>query len=410
MKEKLINNNNEVEKFCCLPQSQYCVPSESASVNACSASLLLCNRINEKAFCTDTAFFCGGVEGNSSITKNSTWGNCSSYDFDSVTNSLLTITPEGLNKSSAALNPFITTNNNSSSNSSVNVSPTSSSNNNSNLPIILSVTGSTAGVVVIGGVVYYYRESDRSENENNTHEKPTLEQKVGKGGFGEVYKGKWESRDVAVKKLNISSDASKKEISDEINILKKLNDSRIIRYYGSYSDDQELLIIMEYAEGGNLKEFIDSIKDLKSLNILLTANREVKIADFGLSKTRDISFSKQENQIVGELFEENSWELKKDTEFFHQLQIAETHNQTLPEEVRFPNYEIYSGTTYHSKLIDAKTIVQQSENIFKAMEYTDISADTIVEVSELPEQLKEFELEEKGETSLQSQIEQPPKQ
>jgi len=44
---------------------------------------------------------------------------------------------------------------------------------------------------------------------------------------------------------------------NEINLLKELRNRYIIQYYGTYSDDQELLIIMDYAENGTLTKFIN---------------------------------------------------------------------------------------------------------------------------------------------------------
>jgi serine/threonine protein kinase len=66
---------------------------------------------------------------------------------------------------------------------------------------------------------------------------------------------------VAVKKLFLSlpntSESDLKDIQKEINILKNLRNRHVIQYYGTYSDDQELLIIMDYAEKGTLAKFIN---------------------------------------------------------------------------------------------------------------------------------------------------------
>ncbi|CAG8612026.1 16107_t:CDS:2 [Cetraspora pellucida] len=129
---------------------------------------------------------------------------------------------------------------------------------------------------------------------------PSLEYLIGKGGYGEVYR----------------------DIKREISILKNLRNRHIIQYYDIYSDNQEFLIIMDYAENGTLTKFINDNKDndhdwkfntdlikqmtlglayihqqgvihrdLKSMNILLDKHFQVKISDFGLSKTKNISSS-----------------------------------------------------------------------------------------------------------------------
>ncbi|KLL02570.1 MAG: hypothetical protein MRERC_1c192 [Mycoplasmataceae bacterium RC_NB112A] len=184
-------------------------------------------------------------------------------------------------------------------------------------------------------------------------EKPIFEEKdeIGSGGFGKVYHGKWKFQDVAVKKLNLSPHI-KKDVEREISNLKNLrNNKYIIQYYGTHSDNQEFLIIMEYAENGTLTKFINDNKnkeqdwklsnefikqivlgltfihheniihrDLKSMNILLTNNyHQVKISDFGLSRTKNIS-SSQTKDIKGTL----QWmapELLRDKNYSEQSDI-----------------------------------------------------------------------------------------
>ncbi|CAJ0757266.1 4301_t:CDS:1, partial [Entrophospora sp. SA101] len=49
---------------------------------------------------------------------------------------------------------------------------------------------------------------------------------------------------------------------------------------------------------------------------------------------------------------------KKDTEFTQQLQEVETYNQNLPQEVRYPKYEIHPQAIYTSRLINTQQITQ----------------------------------------------------
>jgi hypothetical protein len=168
------------------------------------------------------------------------------------------------------------------------------------------------------------------EIKNVTQVEPILEEhSIGEGGYGKVYRGRHESREVAVKKLLLINKDKRKEIEEEINILEKLRDRNIIQYYGVYYKDKEIWLIMDYAENGTLTDFIDNIKeydwklnaniikqitsglayihhkniihrDLKSLNVLMTAGNQAKIADFGLSRIKNAS-SSQPNSIKGSL-------------------------------------------------------------------------------------------------------------
>lgn len=128
---------------------------------------------------------------------------------------------------------------------------------------------------------------------------------------------------------------SEKELDQfekEVDLLKKLRNRYIIQYYEVYRDDSSLMIIMELAENGSLKSFIEenqdkshdwktnysfirnitkglqylhsnSIihRDLKSLNILISEGMIAKISDFGLSKAIDDlnSLRSNNNGLVG---------------------------------------------------------------------------------------------------------------
>jgi len=91
---------------------------------------------------------------------------------------------------------------------------------------------------------------------------------LGRGAYGEVYKGMVSGRFMAVKKipldLSLNPKAAEKEINSlllEINTLKRLKHPRIVRYHGCVRQDTEedpaLLIFLEFMPSGSIKAVLD---------------------------------------------------------------------------------------------------------------------------------------------------------
>ncbi|WWD04556.1 hypothetical protein V865_002626 [Kwoniella europaea PYCC6329] len=168
---------------------------------------------------------------------------------------------------------------------------------------------------------------------NNPHADPELyyvkQNRIGKGSFGEVYKGydKRTSLPVAIKIIDLESAEDEiDDIQQEIQILGQLDSEFVTRYHGSYLKGSHLWIIMEYCSGGSCsdlmkagifrEEYIAILarellrgleylhgegklhRDIKAANILLTAGGEVKLADFGVSGQLTATMTKK-NTFVG---------------------------------------------------------------------------------------------------------------
>ncbi|KAF9967712.1 hypothetical protein BGZ73_000400, partial [Actinomortierella ambigua] len=146
-------------------------------------------------------------------------------------------------------------------------------------------------------------------------------ERIGGGAFGEVFIAEWSGIHCAAKKLNVTVEEFRQvEIQKEISILHQLRHRNVIQFYATHAQNEDLYLIMDLAEGGDLTgaikcrtldwnakphiaheiarglEYIHDLgivhSDLKSGNVLLTKHMEVKLCDFGLAQIRSVSISK----------------------------------------------------------------------------------------------------------------------
>ncbi|KIH68367.1 hypothetical protein ANCDUO_01297 [Ancylostoma duodenale] len=94
---------------------------------------------------------------------------------------------------------------------------------------------------------------------------------------------------VALKKIQVFEMVDQKARQDclkEIDLLKQLNHVNVIRYYASFIDNNQLNIVLELAEAGDMSRMIKLLQssDIKPANVFITSEGVVKLGDLGLGR------------------------------------------------------------------------------------------------------------------------------
>ncbi|KAL3527292.1 hypothetical protein ACH5RR_011948 [Cinchona calisaya] len=206
------------------------------------------------------------------------------------------------------------------------LSATSSSAGQSRFSAAISEEPFSPGEILSAPNLKVYSFADLKSSTRNFRSDTVL----GIGGFGTVFKGWVDEKTlapskfgngmiVAIKKLNSESTQGFEEWQSEVNFLGRLSHPNLVKLLGYCWEDKELLLVYEFMQKGSLENhlFRRSLapeplswdtrlkiaigaarglsflhtsekqviyRDFKASNILLDANYNAKISDFGLAK------------------------------------------------------------------------------------------------------------------------------
>ncbi|XP_013723772.2 probable LRR receptor-like serine/threonine-protein kinase At1g29720 isoform X1 [Brassica napus] len=221
-------------------------------------------------------------------------------------------------------------------------------------PLIVGGTGALVTIILLALGIYGRR---RCRADNNTRERDLRAQglqtlcftwrqlqaatndfdqanKLGEGGFGSVFKGELsDGTIIAVKQLSSKSCQGNREFVNEIGMISGLNHPNLVKLYGCCVEKEQLLLVYEYMENNSLALALSgksttklewamrqkicvgiarglaflhegSIvrmvhRDIKTTNVLLDADLNAKISDFGLARLHEEEHTHISTKIAG---------------------------------------------------------------------------------------------------------------
>ncbi|VVA92985.1 unnamed protein product [Arabis nemorensis] len=220
-------------------------------------------------------------------------------------------------------------------------------------PLIFGVMGALVTVTLLALGLYVHRKCRGDKNTRERDLRRSLQtvcftwrqlqtatnnfdqaNKLGEGGFGSVFKGELpDGTIIAVKQLSSKSCQGNREFVNEIGMISGLNHPNLVKLYGCCVEKNQLLLVYEYMENNSLALALDGKsspkldwvarqkicvgiargleflhegslirmvhRDIKTTNVLLDADLNAKISDFGLARLHEAENTHISTKIAG---------------------------------------------------------------------------------------------------------------
>ncbi|KAG0459954.1 hypothetical protein HPP92_023082 [Vanilla planifolia] len=162
----------------------------------------------------------------------------------------------------------------------------------------------------------------------------SLENKIGEGGFGAVYRGSLpDGKLVAIKQLKVGSGQGEREFRAEVDIISRIHHRHLVSLVGYCISEHHRLLVYEFVPNKTLEHHLHGNewspldwekrakialgsarglvylheychpriihRDIKSANILLDDSFEAMVADFGLAKLANDASTHVSTRVVG---------------------------------------------------------------------------------------------------------------
>ena len=148
---------------------------------------------------------------------------------------------------------------------------------------------------------------------------------LGAGGFGKVYRGELQNGTTVAIKFSLvqgPDEIGEREFQSELEVVSRVHHKHLVSFLGYASEEDKRLLVLQFMPNGTLSDRIHAPKsldwagrlraavgaarglaylhedcrpaiihrDIKSSNILMDANMDARVADFGISKLREDSY------------------------------------------------------------------------------------------------------------------------